>query len=133
MIPQKLSFQPKAVYIRKTGTTTAAAGTIRIESRINMRKFVPRGLKREKLYAARKDMMIATVTANAEMRKLFCNEEKKSCRDAKSVKLARVGEKTHLGGIASTSLFVLKAARIIHRTGRKNMAATSQRIRWYIV
>jgi hypothetical protein len=70
--------------------------------------------------------MIAMTTADADIRKLFFSEGRKSWRDAKSAKLAKVGEKTTLGGIDRRSSLVLKAAIMIHMTGRKKMSDTSQ-------
>ena len=64
-------------------------------------------------------------TADADIRKLFFNEGTKSWRDAKSVKLAKVGEKITLGGMDRRSPLVLKAAIMIHMTGRKKVIDTS--------
>ncbi len=62
---------------------------------------------------------MASTTAEAEIRKLFRSDEKKSCRCTSATKLSKVGWKVHLTGTASRSSLVLKAARMIQRMGRK--------------
>jgi hypothetical protein len=72
---------------------------------------------------------MATMTAQADIKKLLRNDEKKSCRENKSIKLAKVGENIIFGGIANRSSLVLKAPVIIQTTGRKKMMETSHSTR----
>ena len=104
---------------------------MRIDSRMNIKKLVPRGRKREKQNAAMKETVTAVNTANSDR-----NNEFATCRTIevlrvnKASKFSSVGVNNSFGGVAKMSFCVLKADRMIQATGAKNSSATAHSSRW---
>jgi CheY-specific phosphatase CheX len=115
------------LYIRKSGTTLAAAGTIRIERRRNIKKSVTLGLNREKAYDARKETSRAMVTELKVKIRLFVTAFEKVGLEKRSTIFAMVGPKINFGGRARISALLLKVDMAIQMMGAINTNTTAQR------
>jgi|GEM_PF-3170151 len=100
---------------------TAGPGSIRIDSRMDISKSVPRGSKREKQWAAGKDTSTAVTTELRDMTTEFGNGRRNEVLPSfRSRKSFSVGLKISVGGVARVSLRVSKADRMIQPTGAKD-------------